>query len=144
MTSKHLAKLMCNALPLLAFFPLLGNSLKGLIPFQTQTPDPNTRACGGALLWIRGFQSTCQAPITYGKSCTFVPPLCVRFRCLAPHFPSIQSEKCIKCPLMSRTNFAYKLPATMTATALIAIGYWNCSGREKAIVVAYEQSSKKF
>lgn len=45
---------------------------------------------------------------------------------------------------MSRTNFAYKLPATMTATALIATGYWNCSGREKAIVVAYEQSSKKF
>ena len=40
MISKLLAKLMCNALPLLAFFPLLGNSLKGLIPFQTQTPEP--------------------------------------------------------------------------------------------------------
>lgn len=47
MISKLLAKLMCNALPLLAFFPLLGNSVKGLIPFQTQTPEPAAEPYSG-------------------------------------------------------------------------------------------------
>lgn len=63
-----------------------------------------------------------QMRMTHGISRIVEVPLCLRFCCFPLLSLSIHSEKWVKWPLLSRTNFAYKPPATRTDPALTATG----------------------
>lgn len=56
----------------------------------------------------------------------------------------MQRGTCNKWPLLLLTKLANNTPARYIANGLIRTGYRNCSGLERMMVTAYEQSSKAF